>query len=154
MAGPAAERGAHGAIEIMGTMYGRQSQLGLGTPLAERLGRGLRLEDAPGARAKVALARMTVAATSLRPAAALRPSRAAARSSATSRRRVGVLALRRARAPRRHGLQGARGSAAAAAGLGRRGVLAVMRRRPNTCLERALVLQRWEADARRPRPTS
>ena len=27
----------------------------------------------------------------------------------------------------------------------RRGVLAVVRRRPNTCLERALVLQRWEA---------
>jgi hypothetical protein len=27
----------------------------------------------------------------------------------------------------------------------RRGVLAVLRRRPNTCLERALVLQRWEA---------
>lgn len=27
----------------------------------------------------------------------------------------------------------------------RRGVLAVIRRRPNTCLERALVLQRWEA---------
>jgi hypothetical protein len=28
----------------------------------------------------------------------------------------------------------------------RRGVLAVVRRRPSTCLERALVLQRWEAD--------
>jgi hypothetical protein len=27
----------------------------------------------------------------------------------------------------------------------RPGVLAVLRRRPNTCLERALVLQRWEA---------
>jgi hypothetical protein len=27
----------------------------------------------------------------------------------------------------------------------RRGVLAVIRRRPSTCLERALVLQRWEA---------
>jgi hypothetical protein len=27
----------------------------------------------------------------------------------------------------------------------RRGVLAVLRRRPSTCLERALVLQRWEA---------
>ena len=27
----------------------------------------------------------------------------------------------------------------------RRGVLAIIRRRPNTCLERALVLQRWEA---------
>jgi hypothetical protein len=27
----------------------------------------------------------------------------------------------------------------------RRGVLAVISRRPNTCLERALVLQRWEA---------
>jgi hypothetical protein len=26
-----------------------------------------------------------------------------------------------------------------------RGVLAVLRREPNTCLERALVLQRWEA---------
>jgi len=28
----------------------------------------------------------------------------------------------------------------------RRGVLAVVRRRPSTCLERALVLQRWEVD--------
>src|SRR5690348_16415291 len=28
----------------------------------------------------------------------------------------------------------------------RTGVLAVVRRRPHTCLERALVLQRWEAD--------
>jgi hypothetical protein len=28
----------------------------------------------------------------------------------------------------------------------RAGVLAVIRRRPSTCLERALVLQRWEAD--------
>ena len=28
---------------------------------------------------------------------------------------------------------------------GRAGVLAVLRRRPSTCLERALVLQRWEA---------
>ena len=28
----------------------------------------------------------------------------------------------------------------------RRGVLAILRRRPSTCLERALVLQRWEAD--------
>jgi hypothetical protein len=28
----------------------------------------------------------------------------------------------------------------------RAGVLAVVRRRPSTCLERALVLQRWEAD--------
>jgi len=27
----------------------------------------------------------------------------------------------------------------------RRGVLAILRRRPSTCLERALVLQRWEA---------
>jgi transglutaminase superfamily protein len=27
----------------------------------------------------------------------------------------------------------------------RRGVMVVIRRRPNTCLERALVLQRWEA---------
>jgi hypothetical protein len=27
----------------------------------------------------------------------------------------------------------------------RRGVLAIVRRRPNTCLESALVLQRWEA---------
>ena len=27
----------------------------------------------------------------------------------------------------------------------RRGVMAVIRRKPNTCLERALVLQRWEA---------
>jgi hypothetical protein len=46
----------------------------------------------------------------------------------------------------RDGLQGARVPAPpqlpAAA---RRGVFAVLRRRPNTCLERALVLQRWEA---------
>ena len=27
----------------------------------------------------------------------------------------------------------------------RRGVMAIIRRKPNTCLERALVLQRWEA---------
>ena len=27
----------------------------------------------------------------------------------------------------------------------RRGVMAILRRRPSTCLERALVLQRWEA---------
>lgn len=30
-------------------------------------------------------------------------------------------------------------------GTARRGVLAVLRRQPHTCLERALVLQRWEA---------
>jgi hypothetical protein len=58
------------------------------------------------------------------------------------------VALRRARRNlARHGLQGARvdpppplPSAA------RAGVLAVARRWPSTCLERALVLQRWEAE--------
>lgn len=58
------------------------------------------------------------------------------------------VALRRARRDlEAHGLDGARvtpppplpASARAA-------VLAVVRRRPSTCLERALVLQRWEAD--------
>ena len=58
-----------------------------------------------------------------------------------------VSALRRVRRDlARNGLQGARVAAPprlpAAA---RRGVLAVLRRRPSTCLERALVLQRWEA---------
>jgi hypothetical protein len=33
----------------------------------------------------------------------------------------------------------------------RRGVLAVLRRQPHTCLERALVLQSWEAAQGRPR---
>jgi hypothetical protein len=33
----------------------------------------------------------------------------------------------------------------------RRGVLAILRRRPSTCLERALVLQRWDAVQGRPR---
>ena len=56
-------------------------------------------------------------------------------------------ALRRAeRDLARHGLEGARVAPPprlpASAG---RGVVAVLRRRPNTCLERALVLQRWEA---------
>ncbi len=58
-----------------------------------------------------------------------------------------VRALRRVRRDlARDGLQGARVSPPpelpAAA---RRGVLAVVNRRPSTCLERALVLQRWEA---------
>lgn len=34
---------------------------------------------------------------------------------------------------------------------GSRGVRAVLRRRPHTCLERAFVLQRWEAVQGRPR---
>jgi hypothetical protein len=46
----------------------------------------------------------------------------------------------------RHGLEGARVVAPPTlAAHARRGVLAVIRRRPSTCLERALVLQRWEA---------
>ena len=46
----------------------------------------------------------------------------------------------------RHGLEGARVAAPPRLPAGaRRGVMAVLRRRPSTCLERALVLQRWEA---------
>jgi hypothetical protein len=63
-----------------------------------------------------------------------------------------LVALRRARRDlARHGLDGAlvapppRLPASA-----RRGVLAVVRRRPGTCLEQALVLQRWEAAHGRP----
>jgi hypothetical protein len=58
-----------------------------------------------------------------------------------------VRALRRARRDlARHGLEGARVSPPPSLPAhARRGVLAVIRRRPNTCLERALVLQRWEA---------
>jgi hypothetical protein len=58
-----------------------------------------------------------------------------------------MLALRRARRDlARHGLDGARVSPPPALpARARRGVLAVIRRRPSTCLERALVLQRWEA---------
>jgi hypothetical protein len=33
----------------------------------------------------------------------------------------------------------------------RRGVMAILRRRPSTCLERALVLQRWDEAHGRPR---
>jgi hypothetical protein len=45
----------------------------------------------------------------------------------------------------RHGLEGARvDPPPRLPASARRGVLAVIRRRPNTCLERALVLQRWE----------
>src|SRR4051794_31242326 len=59
-----------------------------------------------------------------------------------------LIALRRARRDLdAHGLDGAHVAAPprlpAAA---RAGVMAVVRRWPNTCLERALVLQRWEAD--------
>jgi hypothetical protein len=56
-------------------------------------------------------------------------------------------ALRRTRRDlARRGLDGARVSAPPSLPAhARRGVLAVIRRRPNTCLERALVLQRWEA---------
>jgi transglutaminase superfamily protein len=58
-----------------------------------------------------------------------------------------VLALRRTRRDlARHGLDGARVSPPPSLPPhARRGVLAVIRRRPSTCLERALVLQRWEA---------
>jgi hypothetical protein len=59
-----------------------------------------------------------------------------------------VVALRRTgRDLAAHGLEGARvmppPRLPASA---RAGVLAVVRRRPSTCLERALVLQRWDAD--------
>jgi hypothetical protein len=59
-----------------------------------------------------------------------------------------VIALRRTR--RRlaaHGLDGARvAPPPQLPESARAGVLAVVRRRPSTCLERALVLQRWDAD--------
>jgi hypothetical protein len=46
----------------------------------------------------------------------------------------------------RRGLEGARVPAPPALpGSAGRGVMAILRRRPSTCLERALVLQRWEA---------
>jgi hypothetical protein len=59
-----------------------------------------------------------------------------------------VLALRRTRrALDAQGLKGARVSPPPRLpASARTGVLAVVRRRPSTCLERALVLQRWEAD--------
>ena len=58
-----------------------------------------------------------------------------------------VVALRRTRRDlARQGLDGARVSPPPSLPPhARRGVLAVIRRRPSTCLERALVLQRWEA---------
>ena len=58
-----------------------------------------------------------------------------------------ALALVRAhRSLRRRGLAGARVAAPPALPAhARRGVLALLRRTPATCLERALVLQRWDA---------
>jgi hypothetical protein len=58
-----------------------------------------------------------------------------------------LVALRRAKRDlRRHGLDGAYvAPPPALPASARRGVLAVVRRRPSTCLERALVLQSWEA---------
>jgi hypothetical protein len=58
-----------------------------------------------------------------------------------------VRALRSTRRDlRRHGLDGARVAPPPRLPAGaRRGVFAVIRRKPNSCLERALVLQRWEA---------
>jgi hypothetical protein len=58
-----------------------------------------------------------------------------------------VGALRRARRDlRRHGLEGTRvAPPPPLPASARRGVLAVARRRPSTCLEKALVLQSWEA---------
>ena len=58
-----------------------------------------------------------------------------------------LLALRRARRDlARHGLDGARVAPPPRLPAGaRRGVLAVLRRHPTSCLERALVLQRGEA---------
>jgi Transglutaminase-like superfamily len=58
-----------------------------------------------------------------------------------------VRALRRAKRDlARHGLEGTQVPAPPPLPAGaRRGVLAILRRRPSTCLERALVLQRWEA---------
>ena len=59
-----------------------------------------------------------------------------------------VLALRRARRDlAARGLEGVWvASPPRLPASARVGVLAVVRRRPSTCLERALVLQRWEAD--------
>jgi Transglutaminase-like superfamily len=56
-------------------------------------------------------------------------------------------ALRSARRDlRRQGLEGTRvGPPPRLPAAARRGVFAVLRRKPNSCLERALVLQRWEA---------
>jgi hypothetical protein len=58
------------------------------------------------------------------------------------------VALRRARRDlTAHGLDGAHvAPPPPLPASARAGVLAVVRRRPSTCLERALVLQRWEAD--------
>jgi hypothetical protein len=58
-----------------------------------------------------------------------------------------VRALRAARRDlARHGLDGAKVvSPPRLPASARRGVFAVLRRQPNSCLERALVLQRWEA---------
>jgi Transglutaminase-like superfamily len=58
-----------------------------------------------------------------------------------------VRALRRTKRDlARHGLDGARvAPPPPLPAHARRGVMAIIRRRPNTCLERALVLQRWEA---------
>jgi hypothetical protein len=59
-----------------------------------------------------------------------------------------IIALRQAqRDLAAHGLEGARvAPPPRLPASARAGVLAVVRRRPSTCLERALVLQRWEAD--------
>ena len=59
-----------------------------------------------------------------------------------------MVALRRARRDlAERGLEGAHvASPPSLPASARAGVLAVIRRRPSTCLERALVLQRWEAD--------
>jgi hypothetical protein len=59
-----------------------------------------------------------------------------------------LVALRRTRRDlAAHGLDGARVTPPPRLPASARvGVLAVVRRRPSTCLERALVLQRWEAD--------
>jgi hypothetical protein len=58
------------------------------------------------------------------------------------------VALRRARRDlAARGLEGARvAPSPRLPASARAGVLAVVRRRPSTCLERALVLQRWETD--------
>jgi hypothetical protein len=58
-----------------------------------------------------------------------------------------LTALRRTRRDlAAHGLEGARvAPPPPLPASARRGVLAVVRRRPSTCLEKALVLQRWEA---------
>jgi hypothetical protein len=59
-----------------------------------------------------------------------------------------LMALRRTgRDLAAHGLEGARVTPPPRLPASARvGVLAVVRRRPSTCLERALVLQRWQAD--------